>query len=82
MASFSGNIDLLSLSGAKVLVDVDKANKNRPFVCIPLDANEIRVETVKNDPNRQVAKLSPPQLREHSHAFLKIHVKNSGAQAL
>lgn len=57
MASFSGNIDLLSLSGAKVLVDVDKANKNRPFVCIPLDANEIRVEIVKNDPNRQVAKL-------------------------
>lgn len=57
MASFSGNVDLLSLNGAKVLVGLDEKNKNRPYVCIPLDVNEIRVETAKNDANRQVAKL-------------------------
>lgn len=57
MASYNGNIDLLQLNGAKVLVNIDEKNKQRPYVCIPLDVNEIRVEPNKNDPNRQMAKL-------------------------
>ena len=58
MASFSGNVDLLSLNGAKVLVGIDEKNVKRPYVCIPIDVNEIRVETYQKDNvNRQVAKL-------------------------
>lgn len=58
MASYNGNIDLLSLNGAKVLVGIDEKNAKRPYVCIPLDVNEIRIETYQKDNvNRQVAKL-------------------------
>ena len=57
MASFNGNIDLLALNGAKVLVGIDENNKQRPYVCIPLDVNEIRVETSKNDASKTQAKL-------------------------
>ena len=58
MASYNGNIDLLSLNGAKVLVGIDEKNAQRPYVCIPIDMNEIRVGTYqKNNVNVQVAKL-------------------------
>lgn len=57
MASFSGNVDLLSLNGAKVLVGIDEKNTKRPYVCIPLDVNEIRVEASKNDASKTQAKL-------------------------
>lgn len=57
MASYNGNIDLLALNGAKVLVGLDEKNQQRPYVCIPLDVNEIRVEASKNDANKQMAKL-------------------------
>ena len=57
MASYNGNIDLLSLNGAKVLVGIDEKNKQRPYVCIPIDVNEIRVETSKNDASKTQAKL-------------------------
>ena len=57
MASYSGNVDLLSLNGAKVLVGIDEKNKQRPYVCIPIDVNEIRVETSKNDASKTQAKL-------------------------
>jgi len=57
MASYNGNIDLLALNGAKVLVGLDEKNKQRPYVCIPLDVNEIRVEASRNDANKQMAKL-------------------------
>lgn len=57
MASFSGNIDLLSLNGAKVLIGLDEKNAQRPYVCIPIDVNEIRVEASKNDASKQIAKM-------------------------
>lgn len=57
MASFSGNIDLLALNGAKVLIGLDEKNANRPYVCIPIDLNEIRVEASKQDASKQNAKL-------------------------
>ena len=57
MASYNGNINLLALSGAKICVGPDKDNPQRPYVCIPLDVNEIRVEPNQNDPTKQVAKL-------------------------
>lgn len=58
MASYNGNVDLLSLNGAKVLVGIDEKNAQRPYVCIPIDVNEIRVETYQKDNvDRQVAKL-------------------------
>lgn len=47
MASYNGNIDLLALNGAKVLVGIDEKNAQRPYVCIPIDVNEIRVEASK-----------------------------------
>lgn len=57
MASYNGNIDLLALNGAKVLVGLDEKNMQRPYVCIPLDVNEIRVEASRNDASKQMAKL-------------------------
>lgn len=57
MASFSENVDLLALNGAKVLVGIDEKNTKRPYVCIPLDVNEIRVEASKNDASKTQAKL-------------------------
>ena len=57
MASYNGNVDLLSLNGAKVLVGIDEKNAQRPYVCIPIDVNEIRVETSKNDASKTQAKL-------------------------
>ena len=57
MASYNGNIDLLALNGAKVLVGIDEKNAQRPYVCIPIDVNEIRVEESKNDPSKTQAKL-------------------------
>ena len=57
MASFSGYVDLLALNGAKVLVGIDEKNTKRPYVCIPLDVNEIRVEASKNDASKTRAKL-------------------------
>lgn len=57
MASYNGNIDLLSLNGTQVLVGIDAKNPQRPYICIPCDLNEIRVEVSKNDANRQMAKL-------------------------
>lgn len=32
MASFSGNVDLLALNGAKVLVGIDEKNAKRLYV--------------------------------------------------
>ena len=57
MASYNGNIDLLALNGAKVLVGIDEKNAQRPYVCIPIDVNEIRVEASKNDASKKQAKL-------------------------
>ena len=57
MASYSGNIDLLSLSGAQVFKGLDAKNPERAFVCIPISANEIKVEAAANNPQRMLAKM-------------------------
>ena len=57
MASYSGNIDLLSLSGAQVFKGIDAKNPERAFVCIPISANEIKVEAAANNPRRMLAKM-------------------------
>ena len=57
MASYSGNIDLLSLSGAQVFKGIDAKNPERAFVCIPIAANEIKVEAAANNPQRMLAKM-------------------------
>lgn len=57
MASFNGNIDLLSLNGAQVFTGIDKNNPQRAFVCIPVDVNEIKVEPAPNNAQRTLAKL-------------------------
>ena len=57
MASYNGNIDLLSLNGAKVFKGIDQENPERVYVCIPAGLNEIKVEQSPKDPNRTLAKL-------------------------
>ena len=57
MASFNGNIDLLSLNGAQVFKGIDAKNPERVYVCIPAGLNEIKVEQSPKDPNRTLAKL-------------------------
>lgn len=64
MASFNGNIDLLSLNQAQVLTGIDQKNPSRPYVCIPLDMNEIKYEasratvpSVSAEAPKMVAKL-------------------------
>ncbi len=78
MASFSGNVDLLALNGAKVLVGIDEKNTKRPYVCIPLDVNEIRVEASKNDPNKKNAKLRI-NIRPYNDAY-KNKIRQSAAE--
>lgn len=57
MASYNGNIDLLSLNGAQVFTGIDQKNPQRAFVCIPVDVNEIKVEAAPNNAQRTLAKL-------------------------
>lgn len=57
MASFNGNIDLLSLNGAQVFTGIDKNKPQRAYVCIPVDVNEIKVEQAPQDPTRTLAKM-------------------------
>lgn len=57
MASFNGNIDLLSLNGAQVFTGIDKNKPQRAYVCIPVDVNEIKVESSPNNAQRTLAKL-------------------------
>lgn len=57
MASYNGNIDLLSLNGAQVFKGIDAKNPERVYVCIPADVNEIKVEQAPQDPTRTLAKM-------------------------
>lgn len=57
MASYNGNIDLLSMNGAQVFKGIDSKNPERVYVCIPAGLNEIKVEQSPKDPNRTLAKL-------------------------
>ena len=57
MASYNGNIDLLSLNGAQVFKGIDKNNPERVYVCIPADVNEIKVEQHPQQQDRTLAKL-------------------------
>ena len=57
MASYNGNIDLLSLNGAQVFKGIDKNNPERVYVCIPADLNEIKVDQAPQDPTRTLAKI-------------------------
>lgn len=57
MASFNGSIDLLALNGAQVFTGIDQKNPNRAFVCVPVDLNEIKLTTSRNDANKQIAGL-------------------------
>ena len=57
MASYNGNIDLLSLNGAQVFKGIDPKPPERVYVCIPAGLNEIKVEQSPKDPNRTLAKL-------------------------
>lgn len=57
MASYNGNIDLLSLNGAQVFKGIDAKNPERVYVCIPADLNEINVVQAPKDPTRTLAKM-------------------------
>ena len=57
MASYNGNIDLLSLNGAQVFKGIDSKNPERVYVCIPADLNEIKVEQASKNPTRTLAKM-------------------------
>ena len=57
MASYNGNIDLLSLNGAQVFKGIDAKNPERVYVCIPADVNEIKVEQAPQDTTRTLAKM-------------------------
>lgn len=57
MASFNGSIDLLALNGAQVFTGIDPKNTARAYVCVPVDLNEIKLTTSRNDPNKQIAGL-------------------------
>lgn len=57
MASFNGSIDLLALNGAQVFTGIDPKNPTRAFVCVPVDLNEIKLTTSRNDAAKQIAGL-------------------------
>lgn len=57
MASYNGNVDLLSLNGAQVFKGIDTKNPERVYVCIPADLNEIKVEQHPQKQDRTLAKM-------------------------
>ena len=57
MASYNGNIDLLSLNGAQVFKGIDKNNPERVYVCVPADLYEIKVEQHPQKQDRTLAKM-------------------------
>ena len=57
MASYNGNIDLLSFNGAQVLKGIEQQSPERVYVCIPVDVNEIKLEQHPQKPDRMLAKL-------------------------
>ena len=57
MASYNGNIDLLSLNEAQMFRESNAKNPERVYVCIPADVNEIKVEQAPKDPTRTLAKM-------------------------
>ena len=57
MASYNGNINLLSPNGAQVFKGIDSKNPERVYVCIPADLNEIKVEQDPKNPTRTLAKM-------------------------
>lgn len=57
MASYNGNIDLLSFNGAQVLKGIEQQSPERVYVCIPVDVNEIKLEQHPQKPDRTLAKL-------------------------
>ena len=57
MASYNGNIDLLSLNGAQVFKGIDAKNPERVYGGSPGGLNEIKVEQAPKDPARTLAKL-------------------------
>lgn len=57
MASYNGSLDLLALNGAQVFTGIDQKNPTRAYVCVPVDVNDIRMTTSKNDPTKQIAGL-------------------------
>lgn len=57
MASYNGNIDLLSFNGAQVLKGIYQQSPERVYVCIPVDVNDIKIEQHPQKPDRTLAKL-------------------------
>lgn len=57
MASYNGNIDLLSFNGAQVLKGIEQQSPERVYVCIPVDVNDIKLEQHPQKPDRTLAKL-------------------------
>lgn len=57
MASYNGNIDLLSFNGAQVLKGISQQSPERVYVCIPVDVNDIKIEQHPQKPDRTLAKL-------------------------
>ena len=74
MASYNGNIYLLSLNGAQVFKGIDSKNPERVYVCIPAGLNEIKVEQAPKDPTRTLAKLRQAALeRGDSNVTVPTH---------
>ncbi len=57
MASFNASIDLLSLNGAKLLTGLNGQDDKRAYVCVPVDLNEIRIATSRQNTDKQIAGL-------------------------
>ena len=79
MASYNGNIDLLSLNGAQVFKGIDAKNPERVYVCIPADVNEIKVEQAPQDPTRTLAMLYQPQATQQPSPYATSNVGVAGA---
>lgn len=57
MASFNASIDLLSLNGAKLLTGLNGQDDKRAYVCVPVDLNEIKITTSRQNADKQIAGL-------------------------
>lgn len=74
MASFSPNIDLLSIPGAKP-VTFEEGGRKVNYICIPADLNEIKIEPSRADNNTLTAYLRT-KMFPFSQSYINTIVSN------
>lgn len=75
MASFTGSVNLMALSGARILNVKDENGKDEPCICIPVHKSGITISENHRDANRPFVNL-PVSMWPTSEAFKNAIIRN------